>query len=203
MKMGACTDGEQEQEQEQEQEPRAGKRGAAPLPSKGRHIPRLLQPLGEARHVLRDAGRVAAGRAEARAHVHGQPAGLHRRARGRAELVHVVPRQVDALGDQSVYVRADDFAVGLGAVEADVGVAQVVDQQEEDVRRAVRRCRSGSSRSGEQERRQRGQGQHLRQRLRQRLSSALLSVSAKKRRSCHASACVPCAPVAPRVRRLL
>mmetsp|Transcript_75374 Transcript_75374/g.180016 ORF Transcript_75374/g.180016 Transcript_75374/m.180016 type:complete len:319 (+) Transcript_75374:705-1661(+) len=104
-----------------------------PLAGKMGLVPSLLHLLRQPRHVVGDARVVSARIAQLRVDVHWQASRLQRSPRGGANLVHVMPLQMDAAGRQTVQVGSDHFRIGLLQVETDIGPAKVIHQHEEDV----------------------------------------------------------------------
>mmetsp|Transcript_95895 Transcript_95895/g.310889 ORF Transcript_95895/g.310889 Transcript_95895/m.310889 type:complete len:240 (+) Transcript_95895:1062-1781(+) len=111
-----------------------------PLAYVVRVVTRGPQLFGDARHVARHT-RVRLLRVlQRRLHVHRQAARLRRGAGGSARTVDVVPGQVHTFTDELVDRRRPDLptcrAVGEAAVETNVSEAEVVHEDEDQVRRS-------------------------------------------------------------------
>ena len=126
-----------------------------PLPGEGGAVARAAQLLRDARHVARDAreardgvGRVPRENARVvRVDAQRVAAGLQRAPRGRADAERVVARELDAAREERVEarrVRLERRLPVLGrvvarAVRADVRPAEVVREEEHNVRLRARR----------------------------------------------------------------
>eukprot|EP00661_Eupelagonemidae_sp_cell13_P001128 gene1128-biopygen19756 len=127
-----------------------------PLTGKVRLVSCRFQLGREPGHIAGDASVIATRVAQSRVHVHREPPRLHRSPRRGAHTVDVVPREVDAAGDQPIEVGRRYLAVRLLAVEPDIGVAQIVHKDEEHVWRSA--AHSGGA---GRESRQGGNGRHV------------------------------------------